>query len=847
MGCWVVFSLASKNNSHEQVSDIRDDTEKCSDMEASMAISGDVTPTGVTTFVNEACEAVDIFKSYKPSSLTLAQSDLQDLKKYFERPRLMKRGAFTFGSRNQVTSYEFRPFTLPAIFPQWNQRLSGVYALRFSLNFRLQVAATAFHQGVVALNWQYGSPDVNPGLPRFVRGANSASCTNIPHVRLDLSENTMVELKVPFLYEWETMPVLTSTDYPPPDYGFLSLNVILPMISVVGLSAPTYELYAYISDLEFFGADNNASTTITLQSGSIVKDELKNNHLVSKTFTGVSKIASFVARHVPSLSSIAGPVAWASDTAAGVARYFGYSRPLIQDPLLRIFKTPYTSETNVDVPMAGFACGLMQSNTLAVAPEFGATDVDEMSFSFIKKQWAQVCIGSVASTDTHAKVIYASPVTPSVLWFRAPTTAPYCNYRAPASSTDLISQSGNSFLPSHLMHLASYFRFWRGSIKYRFTFSKTKFHGGRYMVSFNPDPKQSYDWGVGISTIAGPEVDSARVQPYGYSLIIDLKDGNVFEFEVPYIVGLPYLNYESSMGGLSMVCIDPLQSSSSVTPTVPFMVEVCGGDDFEVADYAGPYYVPKPNGSIYTQSGEIEVQSGTLVTAVKEPSPITIGERIMSVKQIIQAPFWKRYAQSPGSRQTIIPPWWTNLTFGSVSATSIPAPATVVVTGAGNSPSHWAQCYLYARGSTDLHVYIPNGAPQSAHVTIEQVAQYGTYNITPETRYYTRRIVGSNTPKVVTSADMPLHVRLPAFQQCVRINHCNRLQGFTPNTSPSSGICEDRGHLDILNVQNLSSSNITVWLARAAGDDAALAHYMGPVPQYIPNGTNSNPIDTDWP
>lgn len=810
-------------------------------MEGSMALDGQAQATGVTTFANEACEATDIFDSYFEDQDLIAQADLQDLKAYFERPRLISRGTVAFGSRAQILGIAVERATFKSWFPQWSNRLSGAYGITFTMNFRLQVAATAFHQGLLALSNQYGWGSTQSA--NFTRGGNSASATNIPHVRLDLTETTMVELKVPFLYHNDFFPVEDNFGIDTQYYSYVSLNTILSSISVAGLSPATYELYVYFSDIKLFGADNAAVTSIALQSGGVVKKELKESKLLSNSLGGAAKVASFVGRNIPSLAALAGPTAWALDTAAGIAKYFGYSRPMLQDPPMRVIRMPYSGETNVDVAMAGYTLGTQQSNTLAISPNFGASNVDEMTFDFIKKQWSQICVGTVTSSNTHNQAIYATPVSLSCFWFRAPAAATYCNWTYPANSASLLSQSGNAFLPSSLMNLGSFFRQWRGGIRFRFTFAKTKFHGGRYMVSYNPRMGKTDFRATFGGAIQGPENVAGLVQPYGYSMIIDLKDGNVFEFSVPYMMEVPWCSFESDVGGLSMVCIDPLQSSSSVTPTVPFMVEVCAEDDFEVNDYSGPYFVPAPNGTIYTQSG------GTVRTVSKDPSPFTMGEKLMSVKQIIQIPWWGNYSVNASATLAhVIAPWYVNLTFWPViNGAGLPNVNTIAVKGAGNPASIWAKCYAYAKGGTDFHLYTKGpGANNVAVIAQQSPATYRTFGAN-NAGYSYRGMYGS-TPKVMTTGESPLHIRTPAFQMFKRIP-TQALDGIVFSTWGLGTVASGyyRSHFDSVTVDNgANAAPVGVFVARAAADDAALAHYMGPVPIYIPNSTNTNALDGDW-
>lgn len=844
----IVFRLANPVQ-EKQDAVIRDTAEECSEMASSLALTGEALSAGVTRFGNEACEEVMINADYVPPPYIRPQEDLQDLKSYFQRPRLFRRGTVAFASRANQFNDAIGLTFLTTNFPQWLNRLSGVYGVRFTMHFRMQLAATAFHQGLLAMAFQYGNDSAN--TLKYRRHLNSSSSTNLPHVRLDPTESTMCELVVPFLYDYDFYPVNGSVEYD--TLGTVSMNSILPTISVAGLAPYSYEVYVWLEDMEFFGADNNAVTTITLQSGSIMAKELRSSKLISQTLDSASRIATIVNNNVPLLSAIAGPTAWALDIGARIAKYFGFSKPMIQDPSMRMLRQWYANDSHVDVAMTGYNVGAFQSNTLTVDGTLGATNVDEMALGYVFKQYSQICVGSVTTANTHGTVVYASPVTPSVFWFRAPATAPFCNYQPPISAAGLISNSGNAILPSTLMAVSSYFRLWRGTIVFRFTFAKTKFHGGRYMVSYNPlnNIRNSFST---ISSIQGPEVVGGLVQPYGYSLIMDLKDGNVFEFPVPYVLETPWQTFSGDSGGISIVCIDPLQANSSVTTTVPFMVEVCGGDDYDVADYGTCPFVPFSNGTVYQQSGDIKTSPNTgganavVHSTTVDPCQHTIGERFMSLKQCLMVPSYTTSILNAATTiTTILPPWWTSSTNQSIldGGGGLPLNVATTFTGSTQTAASLARMYAYVRGSTDYHIYAPFSSPGSALFIAEELPTEGSTVVLANSSNNRTNYAG--TPKVLSYGDTPLHVRIPAFQRVPRLrpwvldsSKFTRLLGNTPVVST-----QQLGHFTRLRANNGAVAG-SVLIGCSAGDDATMAGFIGPEPFVVVNALNTNPLFPDW-
>lgn len=814
----VVFSLAS-NRDNANVSTLRDSADDCDNV-ASLAITNSPETTGVTSFVQEACEAVSVLgKHYTPSQLVAEQGEFQDLKEYFRRPRMIGNAAVATASRTRIFSTDVTPSVLfSSYFLNGNSRLAGVYGVRFKLVYTLQVAATPFHQGILALAWQYGGVSGT-----FDRSSTSQTITNLPHVRLDLASDTMVQLTIPFLAVNEFLPLSSSQVY-----GTVSAGIIAEIPTVAGMSAPQYTLYVHLEDLELIGAIPQATVATVLQSGKTLapterefEDEA---YPISSGFSALSRTVRWIAKGVPSLSSMAGPASWFLGKTAGAIRYFGYSRPLVQDPFVRMQQLQSVGENNVDVPAAGIMVGPLASNHLAVSPAFGASDVDEMALSYVLSRYCQVCYGSITTSNTSGQVVYAAKVNPLCWWFRAGTTAPYCNIPPPGAPTG----NNNGFQPSDLFYWSQMFRYWRGGFKMRFTFAKTKLHGGRVLASFIPLTAGA-TCAIGIVGSADtPEAAAGLVQPFGYSAIFDLRDGNVFDFDIPYVSAQPWLGVFDQVGSVSLSIIDPLQASSVVSTSVSFLVEIAGAPDFELSGPVGPNYPALPEATlIMTQSGKMVSTIGT------DASQYTIGEAITSVKQLIQIPHTMPGINiaSAGIITQFIPPWFYKAP-QAVSAPNITAPVSLTFGFGANA----AACYVFARGSTDFHAYCTNPAiGKIAAWASFHSREYGTANLAsalPQNR------PGANLSRVFAVNDVPIHVRFPAYQSVQRflsyclnsINLTMTLTNAGTDTTPFPTNLFGPRFAPKVKFINFGTGGSNVIVSRAAGDDASLAHYIGPPP-----------------
>lgn len=797
------ISLASVNNVSNEDINKREDVKECSTID-SLAIGNSVDVYGKTSLVQEACEAVEALGgSYVGQNLSPLESDIQNLTRYFARPRLIATGDVT----EPIARIWYETMSVSSILAKYGQagenRLTGVYGLRFKVVFTLQVSSTPFHQGLLALSWQYGPTF----LAGYVRSSNSFTATNIPHVRMNLADTTMVQLHVPYLYFADYMKRDADNEY-----GTIALNTLLPVPLVTGMSPPHYKLLMHLEDVELVGVEPVATSLLQLQSGGVInKEEKKVSHPFSSALSSVAAAVKFVGYGVPSLSSVAGTASWFLESAAGAARAFGYAKPTIMDPPQRVTTIGGVLEHNLDVPSNVQELAPFISNRTEIDPSIAGTDVDEMSFKHITSQWSQICVGSIDTVQSHGTTVYATGISPSRFWARRKDSGIAANI-----SKNLKTNSLKCIIPSHIFFLASQFRYWRGSFRFRFTFSKTKIHGGRVMLMYIPNTKQS-DMAV------LPEVVSAMTQPSGHSAIFDLRDSDTFEFDVPYTGLYPYAGFDESVGTLSMTVLDPLLASAVVHPGVHFLVEVCAMD-FEVANIIGATALADPYGSVVVQSG------GVADTYGEGACRFAIGERFNSVKQLISLPSQTTIRHKGYTYDYDFPPWFYH--------PKMPTNHSAIPEGGQTLAGNWASCYAFARGATDLHIYQAQDS-NSATTSVFLHSVLDTANEEPVT----------NMPYVITH-DGHLHVRCPHYARAPRISP-HSFNGFTWSTTSSAdgtppasrvlkytGTGEEPIFMPIMvprvrstYLSNSGTSGLIV--KRAAADDAVLAHYMGPPPVWL--------------
>lgn len=830
----------------------RDLTASCDKID-SLSVGDNPEATGLTTFLSEACDSTSVLgKHYFKSPLAPAQKDIQDLTSYFARPRIIASFPTVLGSTNHQFATQLSPFTtFTNWFPFGKDRLAGVFGARFTTVFTLQVNATPFMQGVIGLCFQYGEiMTASSGSGLTPRGVTPGMQTNLPHVRLDLAENTMVQLRVPFMSNFEFLPVISVRNI-----GTLTVFTLLPPLAGASAGIPTVKVYVHLEDMELIGATNPESNVVALQSGKKLNPVAEEYEDASKPLSSgvhmMGKSLSYISQGVPSLASLAGPPIWALGLAARIIRYFGYAKPTVVTPPVKVWPQAHINEFNVDLPSDAAVVGYMASNTLAPGPNFAHTEVDEMALPFILGSYSQLCMGTMSTTNTVGTTIYATIVSPSSFWFRSRLTgaAPFCNISAPRLSPAV---GTTSFIPTNIFYLGSCFRFWKGGFKFRFTFAKTKFHTGRVLVNYDPTPTftNSYPSGAGGGVFAPGTLTapfSSAPQPTGYSAVWDLKDGNVFEFEVPYMAFVPYLGFYDNSGSLTMTLTDNILAPSTVSSTVQFLVEVKAMDDFELSVPCCPRYPPYNT----INPTVVRYQSGKMLgVATPDDAQHCIGEIITSVKQLITMPKIADAGSVPATANDNIylMPWWYGNRISSLTAPVVFPKETF---GFGN---YFANAYAFVRGSTDYHFYPLSVGAADVYMSVAPIgvdsATAGVQNDPTNSPY-------SNMPRAVhTSAESGMHVRLPAHQKIARYETDIFWNvPWIPNFQQATKVFSFQPALEVpyeifrLVVRNQSASPITVQLTRAAGDDAGLSMYMGPpllATLFAPTGSLYDPDSGIW-
>ncbi len=641
-------------------------------------VQASIPDSGLTHFSSqENTVVVDVkdTKIIKEVDYQLLHKDDLSIVKFLQRPYLAGSGSMaTTDTVSTFGNVEWGSNTQVAML---KEKLNGVMIMKATLVVEITFNANRFQAGRYLLGYiptggQRTSVSTNTNwvnMHKFTR----KQVTQLPHVQFDLNTTKSAVLRIP----WSSAHngVLNSPTSAFTNPGYVFLYPYVPLVTTAGTATVGYNIFIHYEDIVLGGA------TIPQSSMDELDREVREKGPISGGLSLVSDISKNLSS-IPLLSSIAGPISWATDVASNVAHVFGWSKPLTLATQKRVvsFSNPYMA--NADGHSSALPLSLIGTNHVSVAPGNGGTERDEMSFDFLKsvKTW----IGTVSITTSQT-------------------------YGTLVSTLDLTPFNGKSFvndgaisITSHtpVSFLADLHTYYTGSINYHFKFVKTEFHTGRLAVCFIP-----YEGDTTQPTV------TVGVTPYVHRDIIDLSQGNEWNFNFPFVSTTPWRESKvqsGAYGRVSVYVIDPLVAPATVSTSISMVVEMSGGDDLQ---FAGPdaytlcAIVPSA-----AQSGlallDVETKAvGNSVMQQKSviPNELCQGQSVQSLRQFLKRGDYIDDMSTSTSAQTVlIYPfmWFYNYSNGTV------------VTGNGTTDiySICSSMYALSRGGVRLR-FLPRDAP----------------------------------------------------------------------------------------------------------------------------------------
>lgn len=534
--------------------------------------------------VDEACIKVRTRKGpVSNHNTTMRLSD--EFHKFLATPRLILNGTIPTAV-GQIQSFQPDYSTLQAVEP-WNAALRNAMGIRCTFNFTVNVAATPFHAGILRASWHPNALTQALATARaFPRNAGRIPNFQLPGVTFNLQDTTQIQMTVPWTHNVPFMSLRISSDSNWTVPGTFRLYNLTDVTPPAGSVSPTYSVFMHMTDVELIGPDAASYSLVQpqMKGGKIVED-LRSSQAISKTLAAVGAMATTVGK-IPLMPSAIGSAGWLLRKAANAASYFGFSKPIANAPLLRNFMTRGTFATNATGEDPAANLGLFHDSAVAVANMTGS-DIDEQSVRFIAN-----CPGLindfVVNNQIADTLVYAAKITPAACFFQTNRL----NLPSKEFLTVMNTTPFPAIWPSPLFGVSTLASYWKGTIKYDFYLSKTRFHTGRLLIAYAPASPDSND--NAIKGVTGYSFPPASATYALQRMVVDIRETTHFTFEVPFTNINPMSSQQTPTGSLCVYVLEPIRAPSTVTAGVRILV-AASSPDLQLSGITGCTYNPTDN------------------------------------------------------------------------------------------------------------------------------------------------------------------------------------------------------------------------------------------------------------
>lgn len=574
----------------------------------------------VVNFNDQTADWIYSVPSQPDHTFTAAETQDATLEEFFARPVRIASYSWVPGT----SFYQYLdPWTSFFHNVRVVNRINNYYMIRAKLHVKMMINGNGFYYGRLLAAYTprpgevFGSP-----LPRALVPEDMIQMSQLPHVFLDPTTSQGGTLELPFFCPQNAISITADTFAQMGSFTIKDLTVLRHANG--GTNPVTVSIFAWATDVHLSIPTSTRNGSLVAQAG----DEYS---------TGpISRPANTIARAAGKLSSIPAIAPYAKATqlaaqaAGSVASIFGYSRPTQEAPSETI-KPEYVGDlANANARDNATKLTMDCKQEVTVDPRVvGLGDADEMSILSLSKRESYLTSFNWADSDAPDSLLYAKYVTPMS----------FALYSTGLSQEMHLTPCAFAALP---------FRYWRGTMRFRFQIVASAFHKGRLRIAYDPSLLQTASIGefnINYSHIADLAGDRDFTLEFGWGQItswMPVLDAASAIANAPAGQNSVLTTPPQSVGAnglFSVLVVNELTSTATITPPVTVNVFVSTSDDFEVCvpdcdHLAGLSYSPgiwsDPGGGI---SRKFESQAGDSdpVDPMVEDAPVqSTTEHIMA-------------------------------------------------------------------------------------------------------------------------------------------------------------------------------------------------------------------------
>lgn len=566
------------------------------------------------------------------STRLLQDTNDATLQDFFSRP--IKVYEFEWETGTSVTT-RFDPWTIYFNNNRVTNRITNYNLLRAKLHVKFVINGNAFQYGKLLASY---SPLDSYDAFKNTRDNISEDAiaeSQRPHLILDPTSSQGGSMCLPMLWHKNYINI-PAADWE--DLGEITIRSLNTLRHANGADDKAHvTVFAWAEDVSMSVLTSRDTDTLQPQSGEI--EEANAKGFISKPAAVIAKMAAALST-VPAIAPFAIATEMAASTVGGIAKLFGYSRPNVTSAPVPYVPRWGGNMATTNTPDNCNKLTVDDKQELTVDTRICGVDCgDPLAISSIASRESYLTTFNWSLNNNAEDMLWNIRLSP-VMWSErgSPT-----EYHFPACAI--------AALP---------FKYWTGTLKYRFQIVCSKFHKGRLKFVWDPEffgttgeYNVNYMEVVDIGDTTDVTIQISNGQEY--SLLTHLNPG--FDSGTEVYSGTPYTYKNAGNGVLGVFVVNSLTTpQSTVINDVEVNVFVSAGDDFEV-------FVPDDQYQKFVykaQSGE----ANTPDPAGDSPDPmgpgyqnapmlnrVFTGEAIMSLRQLLRR-YMLHTAYDPSGDQT---------------------------------------------------------------------------------------------------------------------------------------------------------------------------------------------------
>lgn len=512
-----------------------------------------------------------------------------DLATYLARPVLIQ--SLDWLDNTVLTGAIIKPWSLYFNNDSIKRKLQNYAFLACNLKVKIVINASPFYYGYAFATYRpYSSNDAGSLVDSYTYYGATMAATCRQRIDILPAKSQGGEMLLPYINVRNWMRIGKLSDFE--DMGTIHIwsHDVLKFANAAAGPSVTIQVFAWAEDVKVSGP----TSQLPLQSGC---DEYEETGPISGMASNVASLAGAAEDVLPApFKPFAKATEIGASAVSSIASLFGFTNVPVLDDVSAFKNLPFhaMASTQISVPFEKLT--LDPKNELTVDNRVaGGNGVDELAIPYLCGKRNILSLPNWTATAVPGDILAEINVSPIIA-----TT------RSGFDCQPSIGQNSTMYtIPMTLV--ARCFKFWRGTMVYRFKFICSQYHRGRVTIMWDPAHGTSADFNY----------------TENYSRVVDISEEQEIEVRVPFMQPYPYLETrfndlginvttpaeacstynEDRHNGRLIVKVLTKQTSPVATADILMYTEV----RLEDADFANPV---DPQFFDYTRTSYLPIQSG---------------------------------------------------------------------------------------------------------------------------------------------------------------------------------------------------------------------------------------------